>query len=93
MTERRSCGARCARENGAHGTISAVWLEPHEKVGALGPVVAWKGFRVSARYCGDHCGEASHDIDNPERDARRFTVGALVGPKTVQDLCTKREKL
>lgn len=85
-----SCGKGCVTNYGdKHGAIRAVWLSPADEGRGL---VAWKGFKVAAVFCGHHANEGSHDIDNPARDAHRFAAGALVGRKTAEDLLTKRTK-
>jgi hypothetical protein len=88
MTRDRSCGARCAKEYGIYGTIGHVRLV---EAGRGDGLVGWRGFRVTARLCGRHKEEASHSLRNPTRDAARFVVGALVGRKSVADLCEPRK--
>ncbi len=84
----QSCGAKCARTFGEHGEIAHVRLTEADVADLL---VVWRGFQVLARLCGHHQKDASHDLTHPGRDGRRFTVGALVGRKTVADLCEKRK--
>ncbi len=95
----QSCGSRCVKEYGealagdgvsgrVHGEIAHVRLIETKTGDSL---VAWRGFQVVARLCGHHQAEASHDLTDPKRDARRFVVGALVGRKTVATLCEQRK--
>lgn len=86
-TKMRSCGPACARNYPATGAIAHIYLKEHQETRQL---TSWKGFKVLAVFCGQHASEATHNLVDPKRDARRFAVGAFVGRQTVKNLCSRR---
>lgn len=73
----------------ANRPFPSVILRPHNEVRG---VCVWKGFKVLACLCRAHNNNASHDLVSPSRDAHRFATDALVGRRTVESLCVKRDR-